>query len=286
MAFNFRISERTKKHFIDFFQKLFVLYTENKVTFDDSYKKIVFSKPPKCLSIDNYDFKYYPIVLVGISSISSRDCSINKFKDYYTDSIGVVSSVYGGFAETNLNFQIRARSGDERNNLADIVLMYLDSVDVKKTFARDFGIRILGSPSITGESSEDDPQTNVKNFVINLSQKFESDYEEGIDITDTLGNTGLTVSNVVAYTPIVHCKVSSGDTVAPYNTFTADAVSPDTLILVDGYYTGFTLRFTSGTVNNISKKILNFTATTKTFVIEDIGIVIPSNTTFEIRGTS
>jgi len=200
MAFNYRITERPKKHFIEFFQALFDLYDKGKLSLDDGYYKIAFAQTPQCRSIDNYDEKYMPIILVGTSSTSTKDSGINKFKDYYTDPIsGLVSSVYSGFANVTLNFQIRARSEDERNNLADIVAMYLDSYDMKQTFLTKYGVRIIGAPSLTGEAVEDDPQTNAKMFVTNISQVMESDYEEGVDIVDTLGNTGLTVSDIISY---------------------------------------------------------------------------------------
>ena len=263
------------------------MYAEGKVTFNDSYKKIVFGKPPKCQSVDTYDFKYYPIVLVGLGPTAARDCAINKFKDYYTNELGVVDSIYGGFATVTLNFQIRARSEDERNNLADLVLMYINSIDTKRAFERDFGMRIIGAPSLSGESVEDDPQTNVKQFIVNLSQQIDNDYEEGIDIIDTLGNTGLTVEEIVAYTPIVHCKVILADGSAPYNTFRADAVEDDALILVDDYYVGFTVRFTSDNdLEGVTKNVIGYTASTKTFIIDNVSSPILINTTFEIRGSS
>ena len=202
MAFNYRFIERPKKHFIEFFQALFDLYDKDKVQFTDSYYVLNFGKTPKCLSIDNYDFKYYPIVLVGASLGTTRDISINKFKDYHTDEdSGIVNEVYGGIATITVNFQIRARTEDDRNNLADLVTQYLNSRDTKLAFATKYGVRIIGAPSFSGESVEDDPQTNVKVFVTDISQVTESDYEEGIDIVDTLGNTGLTVDDIISYIP-------------------------------------------------------------------------------------
>jgi len=286
MAFNFRIAERQKRHLVDFFQKIFVLYSENKVQLNDGYNKIVFSKSPKCQVVDTYDFKYFPVLLIGVSNVATKDCSLNKFKDYYTDELGIVSAIYGGFATVTLNFQIRAQSEDERNNLADIVCSYLTSVETKRFLLKTYGMRILGAPSYTGESSEDDPQTNVKQFVINLSLTFESDYEEGQDIVDTLGNIGITLEDVIAYTPVVHGKVVVGDNSPAYNTFTAVAVAPDIFTNADGYYTDFTLRFTSDTVNSIVVNVLGYTAATGTFVVDNVGIVIPNNATFELRGGS
>ena len=200
MAFNYRFIERQKKHFIEFFQRLFDLYDKDKVQFNDGYYKITFGKTPKCLSIDNYDFKYYPIVLIGASAGKTRDTAINKFKDYYTDpTSGLVHEIYGGMATANINFQIRARTEDDRNNLADLVTQYLNSRETKLAFLNTYGVRIIGAPSFTGEEIEDDPQTNVKVFITNLTQETESDYEEGIDIVDGFGNTGLTVQDIISY---------------------------------------------------------------------------------------
>ncbi len=102
-------------------------------------------------------------------------------------------------ATCNLNFQIRARTEDERNNLADLVTQYLNSRETKLAFLNTYGVRIIGAPSFTGEAIEDDPQTNVKVFITNLTQETESDYEEGVDIVDGLGNTGLTVQDIISY---------------------------------------------------------------------------------------
>lgn len=202
MGFNYRFIERPKKHYIEFFQSLFDLLEQGKITFDDAYYSIKFSKSPKCLSIDNYDLKYHPIVLVGSSGGSTRDISINRFKDYNTDqSSGLVNEVHGGIASMTLTFQIRTRSEDERNNLADIVTMYLGSNSVKQSFLSTYGVRVIGAPSFSGESVEDDPQTNVKVFITNITQNVESDYEEGIDIVDEFGNTGLTVEDIISHIP-------------------------------------------------------------------------------------
>lgn len=205
MAFNYRVAERTKRHFIDFFQRIFTLYSENKLQFSDEYNKIGFGQPPKCSAVDTYDFKYYPIVLVGVGTTNLKDCAINKFRSYYEDDAGIVSATYGGFANITLNFNIRARSTDERNNLADTIMMYLNAYDTKKTFGVTYGIRVIGGPSYNGESVEDDPQTNVKVFTTSISQVIETDYEEGIDIVDSFGNVGLKVEELISYLqPDVH----------------------------------------------------------------------------------
>lgn len=200
MGFNYRVIERPKKHFIEFFQKLFDLYDKGKLTFDDAYYTISFGDTPKCVSLDNYDETYHPVVLVGVTGGTTRDISINKFKDYHTDpDSGLVNDIYGGIATTTLNFQIRARNEDERNNLADIVSMYLNSQETKLAFLNTYGVRLIGAPTFAGESVEDDPQSNVKLFITDLTQVAESDYEEGVDIVDTLGNTGLTVQDIISY---------------------------------------------------------------------------------------
>lgn len=276
MSFNYRLIERTKRHFIDFFQKLFILYEQNKTSFADGYYKLNFSKTPKCLAVDNYDFKYYPVILVGITPGTIKDASINKFKSFDSISTTQKQEIYGGFFTATLNFQIRARSADERNNIADTVIMYLNSKDTRNSMLATYGIYLIGEASFSGDSAEDDPQTNVKNFITNISQSTWGEYEE-------TGETNFTVSNVLSYFPDVYGITTSTDTIPPYTTFTA-APTGNTIALssVDGYYNGYTLRFTSNIIDGVSKTITDYVANTNTFIINDAEEIIPINTTFEL----
>jgi hypothetical protein len=212
------LAERNKKHFIDFFKRLFSLYEDDKVSFDDGYYKVDFQKPPKCASIDTYDFKYIPIVLVGIGSIQAVDTGIDKFRDYYLDpTSGETQAIYGGSATININFTIRASSSDERNSLADLVTMYLNNRATKQEFGGTFGIRIIGAPSQSGENAEDDTQTNTKIFSTEISQTIEVDYEENIDLVDSFGNIGTTVQSIMSYLSLdvynyIKVRKDAGDT--------------------------------------------------------------------------
>lgn len=216
MAFNYRLSERVKNNFIEFFQKIFVLYSEEKTQFTDGYFKVSFGQVPKCQSVDTYDFKYLPTVVVSVTNVTAKDYSINKFIGYYDES-GLATEAYGGFANINLNFQVRARTSAERNNLADIVSMYLNSIETKKAFHGTHGIAILGAPTFSGESVEADMQTNVPLFTTNIRQEVFTEYEESADVVDTLGNIGLKIEDFVSYLqPDVHdyikLRKDAGDT--------------------------------------------------------------------------
>lgn len=244
------LAERNKKHFIDFFKRLFTLYKEGKQSFNDGYYKIEFESEIKCASIDTYDFKYMPIVLVGIGSINAQDAGIDKFRDYYTDpTSGEVQEVYGGSATVVINFTIRASTSDERNALSDLVMMYLNSVVTKREFANTFGMRMIGAPTQSGESAENDSQTNTKIFSTVLSQTIEMDYEENQDITDPLGNVGQTVLGIMSYLSLdvyefIKVRKDAGDT------------DPETIAAVEAEYgittaeaTAYMNRYNAGEFN-------------------------------------
>lgn len=216
MAFNYRLSERVKNQFVEFFQKLFVLYGENKTQLSDGYFKVGFGQVPKCQSVDTYDFKYLPTVVVSVLPAILKDYSVNKFIGYY-DEVGLATEAYGGFANISLNFQVRAKTSAERNTLADIVSMYLNSVETKKSFHGTHGIVILGGPSIGGESVEADMQTNTPLFTTTIKQEVFTEYEESADVVDTFGNIGLRIDDFVSYLqPDIHdfikLRKDAGDT--------------------------------------------------------------------------
>lgn len=216
MAFNYRLSERVKNQFIEFFQKIFVLYGEEKTQFSDGYFKVGFGQVPKCQSVDTYDFKYLPTVVVSITNVVAKDYSVNKLIGYY-DENGLATEAYGGFANISLNLQVRARTSAERNTLADITTMYLNSIETKKAFHGTYGIVILGGPTFSGESVEDDIQSNVKLFTTNIRQEVFTEYEESANVVDTLGNIGLRIEDFVSYlqpdtSDYIKLRKDNGDT--------------------------------------------------------------------------
>lgn len=195
----YRCSEDIKDDFIKFFSTLFSQYGEGKLSFANGKRKIVFSQTPKCASLDSYDFKFFPSVMVGTSSGNFRETSFNKLRGYVTDpDSGLPVEVTGGIFSINLNFNIYAQNKDDRNNLADLVGDYLSKRDTKLAFLQSPFAYRLGMPSFSGDGAEDDPQTNVKYFYTTISMPIETDFEDIADVVDQFGNVGLTVQNIIS----------------------------------------------------------------------------------------
>lgn len=192
----FRLSNDVRNIFIQFFQKLFALYSENKITFVDGRNKIDFTVFPKCLDMDTFDFKYFPSLLIGLAPGYFKDVHFNKFRGLdVTDTEG--SKIYGGVVELTLTFQVYATTREDRNNLADLTSVYLTKYDTKALFEQQYGIR-LTTPSLSGDFAEDDPQTNLKMFYTNISLPVHVDFEDQTEILDSQGRK-LTLANVISY---------------------------------------------------------------------------------------
>jgi hypothetical protein len=205
----YRLSEDIKDDFIKFFNELFSQYGEGKISFNNSKRKIVFAEPPKCQSLDSYDFKYFPLIAVGTSSGNFRETSFNKLRGYVTDhDTGLPVEVTGGIFSINLNFNIYAQNKDDRNNLADLVGDYLSKRDTKLAFLQSPFAYRLGMPSFSGDGAEDDPQTNSKYFYTTISMPIETDFEDIADVVDQFGHVGLTVEDIVS---LIASKSGSGE---------------------------------------------------------------------------
>ena len=190
----FRLSQDVKILFLTFFQKLFALYEEGKISFVDGRNKLVFASSPKVYEIDTYDFKTYPAILVGISNSSSRDASFNKYRGYDSST---ASYIYGAIANLTLTFTIFALTKEDRNQLADLVYIYLLKQETKQTFEQQKGIRFQ-TPSLSGDGVEDDVQTNVKRFFTTITFPVEVDMEDITQVVDSMGRPGLTVLDILS----------------------------------------------------------------------------------------
>jgi hypothetical protein len=193
----YRLSQDIKLNFIDFFKILFTQYSEGKISFDDGRNKISFSANPLSGDLDSYDFKYFPSVMVGVSPGSFKDTHFNKYRGLGVDANNLPARMTGGIFSTTVNFNVYATSEDDRNDLSDLVCSYLTKADTKAGFLNQFGIRIE-SPKFSGDSKEEDPQTNVMIFSTVISLSLEADFEDATTIVDASGRTGLTVLDVIS----------------------------------------------------------------------------------------
>lgn len=190
----YRLSQDIKSLFINFFGKIFTLYKEDKITFNDGRRVIKFAKAPICEELDTYKYKDYPVVLASINPGMYRDASFNKHRDV---DITTGETISGWIATFTVSFLIYALTKEDRDQLSDIVCVYLSKAETKQAFEVK-GIRLM-MPSFSGDSAEDDPQTNVKRFYTVVSIQMEADVEDTLTIVDSQGRSGLTVTDILSY---------------------------------------------------------------------------------------
>ena len=193
----YRLSQDIKILFLTFFQRLFALQKEGKISFTDGRNRIMFAQAPRCMELDTYDKKYYPCVLVGLSPASFRDVNPSKFRAVVNNDAGEPQNIYGFISSLTVNFNVVSLTKEDRNNLVDLVCMYLAKYETKAAFINQYGIR-LGMPTFSGDNVEDDVQTNVKRFWTTITMPMEVDLEDNADIVDSMGRKGLTVQNIIS----------------------------------------------------------------------------------------
>ena len=143
---------------------------------------------------DTYDFKYYPAVLVGLSTGAFKDTHFKKFRGL-DNTLPEAQNIYGGTSDITVTFQISANNKEDRNNLSDLVCIYLAKYDTKALLEQK-GIRLM-TPIFSGDNVEEDPQTNTMRFYTDISLSLQVDFEDSVDIVDGNGNK-VKLANVIS----------------------------------------------------------------------------------------
>lgn len=154
----------------------------------------MFTMPPKCMEADTYDFKYYPAILVGLSPGAFRDTHFKKFRGL-DNTLPEAQNIYGGASDITVTFQVSANNKEDRNNLSDLVCIYLSKYDTKVLFEQK-GIRLM-TPAFSGDNVDEDPQTNTMRFYTDISLALQVDFEDSVDIVDGNGNK-VKLANVIS----------------------------------------------------------------------------------------
>lgn len=192
----YRLSQDVKVLFLRFFQKLFTLYKEGKISFVDGRNNIKFTVPPECKDADTYDFKSYPTVMVALSPGTFREASFNRVRGVNTT--GNAQIVYGAIVDVSATFTVVAITENDRNSLADLICVYLAKRETRHAFETKYGIR-LGMPTFSGDSTEVDTQLNTKRFFTTITVPMSLDVEDTDTILDTFGNPGVVLEDVLSY---------------------------------------------------------------------------------------
>jgi len=175
---------------------IFYAAKKEQITFTDGYKHIKFSRDVEVIKRASWDFRKIPAVLIGDARVEYQVKSIakdfvdesqynetgNPFNDVVPQTDQRVS---GGDISITLSLDIRATTTEERDNLADIVCLYLAHPDAKDYLLKQ-GIAIEGAPSVSGEKEIAEPNTDYPIYSSMLTVRFITPWRTYMDADPTL----------------------------------------------------------------------------------------------------
>lgn len=158
-----------KDYFVKYLQYIFYANSKDQLAFFDGTKKISFSATPHVVKQYSWDFRDLPVVEVGPADGKFVIRSISK--DFLGESQYGDATSYkevGGDIELTIAFKVIATTIVERDNLMDIIGIYL-SHPIAKDFFQQHMITIEDAPSISEGGMEPIPDIDHKIFYSTLS---------------------------------------------------------------------------------------------------------------------
>lgn len=95
----------------------------------------------------------------------------------------------------------------------------------------------------------------------------------------------FTLGREIKMEKIFYATVDTGDNSSPYTTFTATPTGALVMNTNDDHYNGYTLKFTSGALDGTEVSVVDYTASTSEFVVENTGAEIATGVTFDLYHT-
>jgi hypothetical protein len=142
-----------KSYLIRYLTGIFLAAEKEQIILTDGTKKIEFSATPKVESILSWNERNLPAVLIGPARITMKSLSTTKeLKFDARAGDDEQFTWWGGDVEVSLDLLARARTIVERDNIVDIVLLYL-SIPSAKDFFRQQAIVMNALPTASGESA-------------------------------------------------------------------------------------------------------------------------------------
>lgn len=159
-----------KDYFVKYINYIFYAGENDQIDFYDGTKKIEFSNTPMAVKQYSWDFRYLPVIEVGPANGRFEMRSIAK--DYIDGAqYGDNNEDYketGGDIVLDISFTVIATTQEERDNIVDILGVYL-SHPTAKDFFQQHMIAIEDVPSISDEGQDPRPDIDHKPFRASLT---------------------------------------------------------------------------------------------------------------------
>jgi hypothetical protein len=163
-----------KNYIIHWLDSIFLAEQKGEIHFYDGTKKFTPSRRPRVVGSSSWDQREIPAVLIDAASGRFKYMSISKDvvdapAEGSTDTT-TTYNYYGGDIEVNVGISIIARTKPEREDLLDIVGIYLSHPDAKDWFMQH-NIILPEGPSFGGETEIRVPPVDFPLYKTTMSWK-------------------------------------------------------------------------------------------------------------------
>jgi len=178
----YRGIEFVKNYIVKYLDSIFYAEEKGQIAFLDGTKKIDFERRPAVQKKSSWDTRpELPAILIGQSTGSFAYMSVSSdfLEDPETGSTDSAKTyrTYGGEIRLTTGIEVLASSKPDRNNMADIVGIYLSHPDAKLYF-QQHNIVLPEGPSVNGESEEHHPNIDYPYYKTAMSLRTVSVWQD------------------------------------------------------------------------------------------------------------
>jgi hypothetical protein len=194
----------TKDFLVNYFNYIFYAAEKGSILFTDGTKKIEFSRRPEAIKRASWDYRNLPAVLIGKATGGLKYVTFAKDRLKYVEQL-VESDTkvnqyvfYGGDFDFNVSLSVRATTIEERDNLVDIVSIYLAHPDAKDYFMRHYLV-LPEAPKLGAESEIHETKIDYPIYAFDMSIRLMTRWQEvRVSQSDSLENI---IADVQAFVP-------------------------------------------------------------------------------------
>ena len=179
-----------KDYVILYLNGIFMAAQKGQLLFTDGTKNIQFSHTPLAVKRGSWDLRYFPAVLIGQAAGEYVTQSIAQDLVYEGRSTDTTADLknhryFGGDVKLTVTLQCIDTTIEARDNLVDIVCLYLVHPDAKDFFFKQ-GIIIDSPPSIGGEVDIHEPKIDHPIYGTTITTHFTSQWKVQEDLEERL----------------------------------------------------------------------------------------------------
>ena len=191
----------TKDFIVKYLNYIFMANSKGSLLFTDGTKKIEFARVPVVTKRGSWDPRSLPTVIVGKATGGLKYITFSKDLLQTTTDVASATgmtnlySTVGGDFDLNINLSVRSTTMEERDNLVDIVGIYLSHPNTKDYFMNHYLV-LPEAPRLVGESDIMEPGIEYPIYATDLSFRVITRWQEYTE--DELYTLGKVIVDIEA----------------------------------------------------------------------------------------